>query len=93
MTEVLIGPDDPRASDVRRLLARHLEFAHTHTPAEAVFALDLDGLLAPEVRFFSARREGELLAVGAIRSTTTSTSTTAHRCLSAAGEQDARAYR
>lgn len=62
-----IGRDDPRREDVRALLERHLEFARGHTPAEHVHALDLDGLLAPEISFFSLREDGELLGVGALK--------------------------
>jgi putative acetyltransferase len=62
-----IAVDDPRAADVRALLARHLEFAHTHTPPEGVFALNIDGLLDEAVTFYSFRRGGELLAVGALK--------------------------
>ena len=48
-----IAPDDPRAADVRALLATHLAFANEHSPPEDVHALDLDGLLAPDILFFS----------------------------------------
>lgn len=40
-----ISVDDPRAADVHALLQRHLAFAHTHTPAEHAYALDIDALL------------------------------------------------
>jgi putative acetyltransferase len=62
-----ITPDDPRADDVRELLERHLAFAHANTPPEDVHALDVDGLLDPAVTFFSFRRDGELLGVGALK--------------------------
>jgi putative acetyltransferase len=62
-----ITADDPRASDIRDLLARHLEFARSVTPPGHVHALDVDGLLDPAVAFFSFRRDGELLAVGALK--------------------------
>ena len=64
---ISIEPDDPDADDVRRLLAAHLGFAHEHSPPEDVYALDTDGLRAPDITFFSARADGELLAVGALR--------------------------
>lgn len=67
MGALVIEVDDPRADDVRGLLERHLAFAHEHTPAEYVHALDLDGLLDPAITFFSARRDGRLLAVGALK--------------------------
>jgi putative acetyltransferase len=64
----VIAPDDPRANDVRALLARHLAFAREHSPPEDVHALDVDGLADPAVTFFSYRLNGELLAVGALKS-------------------------
>jgi putative acetyltransferase len=64
---LVIDVDDPRADDVRALLDRHLAFAHQHTPAEHVHALDLDGLLDPAITFFGGRRDGQLLAVGALK--------------------------
>ncbi len=63
-----ISLDDPRAPDVRALLAVHLEFARAPTPPEDAHALDVDGLLDPAVTFFSYRAEGGgLLAVGALK--------------------------
>jgi putative acetyltransferase len=62
-----ISADDPRAEDVRRLLQRHLDFARSSSPPEDMHALDIDGLLDPAVTFFSYRRDGELLAVGALK--------------------------
>ena len=59
--------DDPRSADVRALLQRHLAFAHTHTPDEHAYALDIDALLGPAITFFSFRAGGELLAVGALK--------------------------
>ena len=62
-----ISIDDPRAEDVLELLERHLVFSRANTPPEDVHALDVDGLLDPTVTFFSFRREGELLAVAALK--------------------------
>jgi putative acetyltransferase len=62
-----ISLDDPRAPDVRALLERHLTFANEHSPPEDVHALDVDGLLGPDISFFSYRVDGELLGVGAIK--------------------------
>jgi putative acetyltransferase len=59
--------DDPRASDVRELLERHLAFASSHSPPEDVHALAVDGLVDPAVTFFSFRLNGELLGVGALK--------------------------
>jgi putative acetyltransferase len=63
----VISVDDPRAPDVRALLERHLAFARAPTPPEDAHALDPDGLAEPGVTFFSYRRDGELLAVGALK--------------------------
>ncbi len=65
----MIGPDDPRADDVRALLARHLAFAHATSAPEDVFALDVDALVDPAVDFFSYREEdgGAVLGVGALK--------------------------
>ncbi len=67
MAEDEISVDDPRAEDVRGLLERHLAFAHANTPPEDIHALDIDGLLDPAVTFFSFRRGGALLGVGALK--------------------------
>jgi putative acetyltransferase len=67
MIEGAISLDDPRADDVRGLLAAHLAFARAVTPPEDVHALDLDGLLDPSVLFFSFRVDGTVLAIGALK--------------------------
>ena len=63
----MIAEDSPRAPDVRALLARHLEFTTAASPPEDMHALDADALLDPAVAFFSFRRDGALLAVGALK--------------------------
>jgi putative acetyltransferase len=67
MPELVIAPDDPCSEDVRALLGAHLAFSRRVTPPGHVHALDVDGLLEPAVTFFSARRDGLLLGVGAIK--------------------------
>jgi putative acetyltransferase len=64
---VVIAADDPRAPDVRALLEEHLRFAGEMTPAGHVHAIDVNGLLDPAIAFFSVRRGGVLLGVGALR--------------------------
>ena len=63
----MIAEDNPLRPDVTALLERHLAFAHEVTPEGHVHALDVARLLDPSVTFFSARRDGELLGVGALR--------------------------
>ena len=65
--EGTIEVDDPRGSDVRRLLATHLAFGNAHSPPEDVHALDVDALVDPAITFLSYRLDGELLAVGALK--------------------------
>jgi len=48
------------------LLESHLEFARSQSPPEDVHALDVDGLVANRLAFFSIRENGELLGVGAL---------------------------
>jgi putative acetyltransferase len=67
MPEPVIAVDDPRNPDIQSLLTAHLEFAREHSPPEDVHALDTGGLLADDVTFFSIRREGALLGVGALK--------------------------
>ena len=67
MSDGQIAIDDPRAEDVRSLLAVHLKFARSQTPPEDAHAMDVDGLLDPAVTFFSYRAGGTLLAVGALK--------------------------
>jgi putative acetyltransferase len=67
VTAFAIDIDDPRAADVYALLERHLDFCRATSPPEDVHALDLDGLLDPTVTFYSVRRDGELLAIGALK--------------------------
>jgi putative acetyltransferase len=63
----VIAADDPSADDVGALLRRHLEFTSSQSPPEDMHALDVGGLLDPAVTLLSCRRDGELLAIGALR--------------------------
>ena len=64
---VTVALEDPRAADVVALLERHLTFARSESPPEDAHALDVEGLTGPDISFFTLRRDGELLAVGALR--------------------------
>ena len=65
--DLVIAIDDPRRDDVRTLLARHLALARDVTPPDHVHAMAVDDLTGPAVTFFSARRDGVLLGVGALK--------------------------
>lgn len=64
---VVIAVEDPRVDDVRELLERHLRFAREVTPPGHVFALDVERSLDPHVTLFGVRRDGALLAIGALK--------------------------
>jgi putative acetyltransferase len=65
--QVTIASDDPCAPDVRELLEAHLAFTRRSSPAEAVHALEADGLTEPGVTLFSYRRDGAVLGLAALR--------------------------
>lgn len=59
--------EDPRTADVASLLQRHLDFCHSVTPSENVFALDVEKLRRPGTTLFGARENGQLLGVCALK--------------------------
>jgi putative acetyltransferase len=65
--DVTVALEDPRSADVVALLTRHLAFARSESPPEDAHALEVDGLAGSDVSFFTLRRDGALLAVGALR--------------------------
>jgi len=64
---VSIRPDDLSHAAVQALLSEHLEDMYATSPPEAVHALDLDALRAPDIAFFSAWDGETLLGCGALR--------------------------
>jgi putative acetyltransferase len=66
---VRIEVEDLSAADVHALLERHLDEMRAVSPPESCHALDLDGLRAETVTFWTARREDDatLLGCGALR--------------------------
>ena len=56
--------DDPR---VIALLCQHLTGMHANSPPGSVFALDLTGLKAPGISFFTAWDGEALLGMGALK--------------------------
>ena len=65
--EIVITAEPPTGDDVVAVLTAHLSFARATSPSCHVHALDLDGLLAPEITFYTARRGDELVGVGALK--------------------------
>ncbi|MBE7212011.1 MAG: GNAT family N-acetyltransferase [Gluconacetobacter diazotrophicus] len=63
----VIREDDLSGTDVRALLRFHLAEAQRNSPPGAVFALDLSGLRTPEVTVWTAREEGRLAGIGALK--------------------------
>jgi len=63
------GLADPQVVDLLRV---HLSTARAQTAPGSVHALDLSGLKAPDISFWSAWEEGRLLAVGALKRLSTS---------------------
>lgn len=62
-----IEVDDLTRPEIADLLSAHQAHGNAHSPPESVHALDLDGLRIPEITFWSAWEEGELLGCGALR--------------------------
>ena len=53
--------------DVRALLALHFAAMRDHSPPDACHVLPVESLRHPAITFFSAREEGRLLGVGALK--------------------------
>ena len=64
---MLIRVDDLAGAEIRGLLAEHLRSMHEFSPPESVHALDIDGLRRPEITFWTAWSEAELLGCGALK--------------------------
>ncbi len=67
MPAMHIEIDDLSRPEVRGLLAEHLQNMHALSPPESVHALNLDGLKAPDVTFWTVWNGGELLGCGALK--------------------------
>lgn len=52
---------------VQALLTAHLDHMRANSPACSVHALDLSGLRRPDIDFWTAWRDGDLLGCGALR--------------------------
>jgi putative acetyltransferase len=62
-----IAIDDPTRADVLALLEEHLRNMRALSPPESVHALDVSGLMRPEITFWTVRDGALLLGCGALR--------------------------
>lgn len=67
MDELRIERDDPARADVTALLETHAAFALVESPPDTCHFLDVAGLKTPDIRFWSARKDGALLGVVALK--------------------------
>jgi putative acetyltransferase len=68
VSQLVFRIDDLSGGPTRGLVAHHLAGMHASSPAESVFALDVDGLTSPAVTFWSGWRGDHLVAIGALKS-------------------------
>lgn len=59
--------DDLAGAEIRALLAEHLDSMHQLSPPESVHALDIAGLLKPDITFWTVWSNGDLLGCGALK--------------------------
>jgi len=64
---VHIAPDPLTSPEVAAFLQAHLDQMHATSPPGSVHALDLAGLRAPGMRFWSAYDQDELVATAALK--------------------------
>lgn len=62
-----IVTDDLRGPEIAALLQSHLELMRSQSPACSVHALDLDALRTPQITFWSAWLDGDLLGCVALK--------------------------
>ena len=63
----VIRRDDLSGPEIAALLHAHLAHSAAHSPPESIHALDLEGLRAPDVSFWSVWWDGTLVGCGALR--------------------------
>ena len=59
--------DDLTGPEIHQLLQQHLQGMALHSPLESIHALDIDALRQPEITFWTAWDNGELLGCGALK--------------------------
>lgn len=64
---VEIRLDDLSSPEIAQLLDEHLASMHIHSPPESVHALPIEDLRRPEIIFWTAWQDAELLGCGALK--------------------------
>jgi len=62
-----ITQDNLARPEVQALLSEHLQGMHEHSPPESIHALDLEGLRASEITFWTVWSCDQLLGCGALK--------------------------
>src|SRR5580658_1649738 len=62
-----IEVDDLSGREIHALLEEHLRNMYEITPAESVHALDLERLRSPDITFWTAWEDSELIGCGALK--------------------------
>lgn len=57
---------DPRLPAVTQLLQLHLDDMAVHSPPESIHALDVDALCTPQITFWAAWQDTDLMGCGAL---------------------------
>lgn len=63
----VITEDDPGKAEIAALLREHLATMARHSPPESIHALDIEGLRAPEITFWSVWDGTTLAGCGALK--------------------------
>ncbi len=64
---MIIQVDDLHGPEVQTLLQEHLDRMKLYSPPESIHALDIEALRKPEITFWTAWKNGELLGCGALK--------------------------
>ncbi|WP_245555270.1 GNAT family N-acetyltransferase [Hahella ganghwensis] len=67
MNSIEIKVDDLNGPEVTGLLQEHMQEMIQRSPPESIHALDLEGLRKPEITFWTAWRDQQLIGCGALR--------------------------
>jgi putative acetyltransferase len=64
---MIIKTDDLHGPEIQALLQEHLDNMKLYSPPESIHALDIEALRKPEITFWTAWENGELLGCGALK--------------------------